>query len=188
MSTDTTTDTAGQSGTDEEELDTGPDTEEKDEWTPPDKATFDALSEKAKKAADKAAERDKKLREAQAKIKKLESPDSKDTDPDPVSKANARIVRAEAKSVLAANGVDKADLAVVLDVLNLSGVEVDDDGEVDTDALESAVDNLRRIFGGSAPEKKKVPKVVTRDRGGSSNTPADPDSSRYQQFLGRSKV
>jgi hypothetical protein len=79
-------------------------------------------------------------------------------------------------------------MSTVLDVINLSGIEVDEDGEVDTDALESAVENLRRIFGGTAPEKKRAPKMTTRDRGGSVSQPVDPDASRYAQFLGHSKV
>jgi len=164
---DTTTD-------DGEEPDTT--TEEPDAWTPPDKAAWDKLNEKAKT-------RDQKLREAQAEIRRLKSPDSADNEPDPVSVANARIIRAEAKSVLAAAGItDRADVSAVLGVLNLSSIEVDDDGEVDSDALEEVVERLRKAFGG-APTRPRPPRLDTRDRGGSRGEPVDPDTARRRRFL-----
>jgi len=161
---------------DEADTTTETDTAEEDTWTPPDRAAWDKLTEKAKT-------RDQKLREAQAKIKKLESPDSKDATPDPVSVANARIVRAEAKSVLAAAGItDRGDVSAVLGVLDLSSIEVDDDGEVDSDALEEVVERLRRAFGG-APTRPRPPRLDTRDRGGSRGEPVDPDTARRRRFL-----
>jgi hypothetical protein len=55
------------------------------------------------------------------------------------TKANDRIVRAEIRAA-AANRVKNPALAVKL--IDASAIEVDDDGEVDADALASAIDTL----------------------------------------------
>lgn len=54
-------------------------------------------------------------------------------------KANARVVRAEVKALAGGKFADPADAALYL---NLDEFEVDDDGEVDTDAITAALDDL----------------------------------------------
>ena len=154
-----------------------PDTGEADEWTPPDKDAWAKLQKTAER-------RDKALREAQAKIKELSGQQDKPTEPDKDALANTKILRAEARSVLAGTGItDKDDQLAVLDVLRLDGIDVDDDGEPDTEELEERISKLRKAFGGSAPAARRVPRVDTRDRGGRTAEPADPDKARRLRFL-----
>lgn len=184
MSTDTTDTTTDEpdTGTDEPDTDTTT-TDEVDAWTPPDKETYDKLSARAVKAVERAQQRDKLLREAQAEIKKLKDPDATDTEPDPIAQANVRLVKASARTALATAGVtDRGEQAAVLAVLNLSDVEVDEDGEVDTDAIDTRIGELRRIFGGKAAAKR-APRLDTRDKGGSGGGDTNPDSARRRAFL-----
>lgn len=153
-----------------------PDTEAEDAWTPPDKGAWEKLSEKA-------ARRDKALREAQAKIKELSGGKDKTQEPSEADKLREGVKRTAARAVLAGQGIaDKAAQAEVLAVLSLSDVEVDESGEVDTEALEERVEKLRRIFGGGATARPR-PRLDPKDRGGKDATPADPDAGRYQRFL-----
>lgn len=55
------------------------------------------------------------------------------------TKANERIVRAEVKA--AATGKVK-NPALALKLIDMSGIDVDDDGEVDSDALQAAITDL----------------------------------------------
>jgi hypothetical protein len=150
--------------------------------------------EEIRRAVEKYQRRDAALRKAQAEIKALKAAQQKDGDPkdpadDPVAKANAKLVRAETRTALAAAGVtDREDQKAVLDALNLTGIEVDDDGP-DADAVEDLVATLRRVFGKASGEpgkpRPRTPRIDTRDRGGSRSTPADPDADRYARILRR---
>jgi hypothetical protein len=132
---------------------------------------------KAIKARDRAKAQ---LRELRAEIEKA---NRKDDAPDPVAEANSRVVRAEARSVLASAGVtDRDDQATILEVINLSDIDVDKRGDVDTEAIESRITELRRILGGSAPPRTRVPRTDTRDRG-TKETTTDPDTQRYRDIL-----
>lgn len=177
MSTDTTDTVDTEPGTGPDDPDTGPDTTD----SPPDTV--------ARAELDKAvARRDKALqtaRDLKAQLAELQNKDTDKDKPDPVALANQRIVRAEARTMLAtvAGVTDKKDQATVLEMLSLDGIEVDDTGEVDTDALEERVTELRRIFGGPEPVKRKVSaRVDTRDRAGSGTGSADPDAERYRRI------
>lgn len=146
------------------------------------------LAADLKKANDRATRRDKLVRDLQAKVATLEAGKDGDKDkPDPVTVANTRLVRAEARTALAAAGVtDKDSQKAVLSVLNLSGVDVASDGEVDADALEDMMEALKKAFGGTAGKRRQSPPLDTRDK--SKNTaPADPDKDRYARILGRSR-
>jgi hypothetical protein len=147
-----------------------------------DPAKLRAELDKAIKRRDRALADRRAAREELAKATK-----SKDDQPDPVAEANSRLVRAEAKSVLAAAGVtDKDDQAAVLDVLHLADIEVDSRGDVDTDAIEDRVARLREIFGGAASNGRRPrPRVDTRDKGRSGSSSSDPDSERYKRILNR---
>lgn len=88
-------------------------------------------------------------------------------------RANERLVKAELKSAAKGKLANVADALVFIDV---SSIEVGDDGEVDADALESAIDNLlterpylapqgQKRFGGGVDQggqKAGAPKQLTR--------------------------
>lgn len=109
--------------------------------------------------------------------KRTEKPDPAKTDdgPDPaveaVTRANARIVATEARAALVAAGLDRDAAKVAVRMLDLSTVEVDDDGDVDEDDLTAAVDELReklpQLFtppaddGDGEPPRRKARKVNT---------------------------
>lgn len=185
------TDTKPDTGPDPEDTTTEETTEEtttkgedEQEWVPPDRAAYEKLQRTA-------ARRDAALRKAHAELAEArKGQERKDPDPadDPVAKANTKLVKAEVRTALAASGItDRADQKDVLDALNLSGIEVDDDGP-DPDQVADLIDTLRRVFGGKAggAEKRterRTPRVDTRDRAGSKGEPADPDAARYRNFL-----
>lgn len=78
----------------------------------------------AKRDGDTEAEADRIRREATAEV---------------TAKANARIVRAEVKALAGGKFADPADAALYL---HLDDFEVDEDGDVDTDAITAALDEL----------------------------------------------
>jgi hypothetical protein len=99
-----------------------------------------------RKLKDARAEADK-VADLQAELAKLQGKEAehadalkeRERDAAAVAKANARILRTEIRS--AAKGV-LADPADALTFLDLSGFEVDEDGEVDGDAIAAALSNL----------------------------------------------
>jgi hypothetical protein len=103
---------------------------------------------------------------------------------DPLAQANSRLVKAEAKTVLTASGVAKEDQTAVMRYLALDDVQVDNDGNVDTDAIQDAVDELKKIFGKGAKDIKRTPRIDTRDKGGNGAKPADAASARRREMLG----
>ena len=88
-------------------------------------------------------------------------------------RANERLVKAELKAAAKGKLANVADALVFIDV---SSIEVGEDGEVDADALEAAIDNLltersylaageTKRFGGGADQgggKSGAPKQLTR--------------------------
>lgn len=68
-------------------------------------------------------------------------------------RANERLVKAELRSAAKGKLTNVADALVFID---LSSIEVGDDGEVDADALETAIDNLltERPYLGTTPTKR----------------------------------
>jgi membrane protein involved in colicin uptake len=88
-------------------------------------------------------------------------------------RANERLVKAELKAAAKGKLTNTADALVFID---LSSIEVGDDGEVDADALEAAIDNLlterpylgaatQKRFGGGVDQgggKSGAPKQLTR--------------------------
>lgn len=153
-----------------------PDTDEPDDWTPPDRDAWTKLQEKAKR-------RDEKLREAQAKIRELEGK-PEDSEPSEADKLRQGMIRTAGRAVLAGSGItDKKDQSVLLDAIKLDGIEVDESGEVDTEALEDRLADLRRILGVGQASGRRVPRMDTRDRGGRDSEPTDPDSARYRRIM-----
>jgi hypothetical protein len=148
------------------------------EWTPPSREDFEKLQ---RIAVTRKKERDgyaKRLREATA---------DKDEKPDPMAEVNARIVGESTRTALAKIGVtDDDDQDLVLDHLNLAGIEVDERGRPDREAITVMVEELRRIFEKPSPNgRTRAPRVDTRDKGGAGATSRTPDEERYRRFIGR---
>lgn len=147
----------------------------------------DEASKEAARWKRKHQRADAAARKAQAELAELRKKAEGGDEPDPVAQANAKLIRASARSVLAGAGVtDKDAQATVLQYLNLDGVDVDANGDPDEDEIQDRVDALREAFGAAqAAPARRTPRVVTKDRGGSQRQPADPDAARYARILGR---
>jgi len=138
-----------------------------------------------KKLQAKAARREDKLREAQAKIKELEGKAEGGAEEDPVALANQKLIRASARTALAGAGVtDRSIQADVLELINLSDIEVDSSGDPDEDEIADRIERLRNALGVKTPkEQRRTPARSTADRGANQGPPVDPDSKRYRAFL-----
>ncbi len=171
------------------------DTEDDADDTEDDKDSKDAdkdkETDKDPELAKAIRRRDRALAEnRRLKAQLAEKDKAKDDDkPDPTQAANSRLVRAEAKTQLAALGItDRDDQKAVLDVLRLDDIEVDGDGDVDVDAVEERISDLRRIFGVKEKETRRVPRTTSsRDKGGSGDKTSDPDRDRYRRIMGASR-
>lgn len=163
------------------------DDDDPEEWTPPSKEQWEKLDRAAKR-------RDAALRKAQQEIADLKKGSKKDGDPDPAAdraaRADMRLVRAETRTALTAVGVtDREDQKRVLDALNLTGIEVDEEDGPDPDQVADLIEVLRKAFGGkggsNGKDRPRTPRIDTRDRGGAKADPADPDKARYAKILGQ---
>lgn len=151
--------------------------DDKDEKDDKPKTDLQKAIERRDRALIRARKAEKALADAKAEK------DSKDK-PDPVAAANSRLVRTAAHGVLRGMGVeDKNDRAAVLDMLNLSDIDVDDDG-ADEEAIEDRIEQLRSIF---APKStvpgRTVPKTV-KSKQSTKETTTDPDKARYRRIMG----
>ncbi|MEU2149324.1 hypothetical protein ABZ741_34130 [Streptomyces globisporus] len=165
----------------EEHPDDEPDEEEPDDEQDPDGAAD--LGDKGKRALDTMkgklkAEREKR-RTLEQQLAEKDGTDQADkarreAETAALSKANARILRAEVKAAAAGKLADPADAYKFLD---LDQFEVDDDGNVDSDEVAEAIDDLikskpylaaataKRFQGtgdGGAARKAGRPKQLTR--------------------------
>ena len=160
-------------GTDGEGQDGSDDGEDDD---PPSADAYKKLEAKAKRREDA-------LRKAQARVKELEAKDSDTPEVSAEDRANQKLVRASAKTVLAGIGVtDRADQAAVLELINLSDIEVDDAGDPDEDEISDRIERLRKALGGKAPTSRNTPRRQTADRGANQDN-QDATSKRMQAFL-----
>jgi hypothetical protein len=160
----------------EEETEEGGEDDKPEDKTDPEVA-------KAVKRRDLALKRAQK---AESELKKYKEKEAKEGEDDPVAKANARLISASARTVLASAGVtDREDQKEVLAMLNLSDIDVDDTDGPDEDEIADRVERLRAIFSGGAAPKKRVPgSVKPKDRGGSGGGNTDPDKARYARIMG----
>jgi hypothetical protein len=163
----------------EEEKSEEDDSEEESE----EKTEKDPELQKAIRRRDRAIAENRKLK---AQLAEKEKAEKKDDEPDPVAEANSRLVRTAAHGVLRGLGVeDKSDRVEILDLLNLSDVDVDDDG-ADEDAIEEKIETLRRVFGADGKPTRRVPRTTSaKDKGGNSKDTTDPDAARYRRIIGR---
>jgi hypothetical protein len=141
-------------------------------------------AEAYKKLQAKATRREDALRKAQARVKELEAKEKGDTPEDPEVVANRKLIRASGKTVLAGLGVtDRAAQASVLELINLSDIEVDSNGDPDEDEIIERIERLRDALGAGQRQERRTPQRNTADRGGSRGGNTDPTSARMQAFL-----
>lgn len=137
--------------------------------------------QKAIRRRDAALAAKKKADDELAALKAKYEPDKAD----PVKTANRRLVTASARTVLTAAGVtEKEDQKAVIGFLDLDSISVTDDGDVDEDAIQERVEDLKRIFGKGGGGGRRTPRVDTRDKGGDNGKPQDAASKRRREMLG----
>jgi hypothetical protein len=152
--------------------------EPEEDWQPPSREEHDKLIARLGK-------RERMVREYRDKLNKLEGATPTTDEPDPVAVADARTVRQAARTQLATAGVtDKDDQLAVLDLLNLAGVDVDERGDADEDAISDAIATLRRVFA-PANGRARAPRLDTRDKAGAGGTPRSRDEERWARIAGR---
>lgn len=111
-----------------------------------DKVVSDRLAREAKKLradiqAELKAEADKAAM-TEAERLKAEKDAAAKSAADATTKANARVIRAEAKVLAVAAGVKPERIDYALRLADLSGVEVNDDGNPDSDAITKALNQV----------------------------------------------
>ena len=133
----------------------------------------------------KAAEHDKAVEEAKTEHEKAVDAARKEGETGALAKVNARVIAAEAKVLAAQANAHSASAAVKM--LDLSGITVGDDGEVDTKALQAAIDALKTsdpyLFG----DGKKNPKVDRSQGGDGAGTDAAGVDKGRELFESRRK-
>lgn len=136
-------------------------------------------------------ERREEVRKLKAELAALKKDSEEATPPGPTAeeKANARVIRSAARTALATAGVTDTDAQKsVLRVLDLSGIDVDDNGDPDEDQVADLVETLTRAFGAAKRSGKiPAPRVDTRDRNGSDAPSADRDKARRLRILQRGR-
>ncbi len=131
------------------------------------------------------ARRDRAISEARRLRKELDEKNKKDEEKDPVAEANGRLVRTAAHGVLRGLGVEsKEDRIEILDMLNLSDIDVDEDG-ADEDAIEEKIDLLRRAFGAKSGAPGRTRPNSVKSKRETKETNSDPDAARYARIIGR---
>lgn len=123
-------------------------------------AELDALVQKRLGQAQKRWEKDQADAKAKAEMTeaerlKAEKADVEKAAAEQVTAANNRVIRAEAKAAALAAGVKPDRAAAFLRVADLDGIDVDDDGTPDSDAIAKAVKAVLDDF----PEFKGSPKA-----------------------------
>lgn len=141
--TDAATETSGDSATTEAPQESATDAGEANLGDAGKKA-LDAMKAKWKAAEQAAKERDATIAELQAKINGTEADHAKAQEAQRVkdealAAANARILKAEVRAAAAGKLNDPADALAHID---LTSFEVGEDGDVDTDAIGSAISDL----------------------------------------------
>ena len=88
---------------------------------------------RARAAEQQLADKDKPAEEQALEVARREARE------EALSEANARVVKSELKAALAGK---VSNIGVALKLIDSSSIEVDDDGEVDADAVSAAIDAL----------------------------------------------
>lgn len=147
----------------EVEIEETDETEDEEEFTPPSKEET-ARMKAALKARKK--ERDDARRELAALKSKGEEGEAEKPDPD------LKVKRLAGIAALTSEGLSKDQAKVALRLLDLTNVEVDDDGDAD---FEDAIEELKETFPNLFAKEKPTTgprRVTTADRGGRSAAPS----------------
>lgn len=110
-------------------------------------AELDAIVKRRLARAKKEADAEREEAERKAKMDenerlKAEKQEAERKAQDAIAAANARAVRAEAKAQAASLGVKPDRLDYVLKLADLTEIEPDEDGEIDTKAVKAAVERV----------------------------------------------
>lgn len=98
---------------------------------------------------------------------KLEKQEADQRAQDALGRANERIVNSEARALAASRGVSAERLAYVVRMADLSGIEVDDSGIPDQDALTSAVNRVLEDIpelAGKQTEQRRIAPDMSEER------------------------
>lgn len=146
------------------------------------KKDLDPEVRKAQRRRDAALTRAQKAEEEAKRLRDKYEPEKAD----PVKVANRRLVTAESRVVMTAAGItDREDQQALASFLDLDSVAVDDDGTVDSDAIQERLEKLAGILGKAAKKTRPpVPRVETKDRGGEKAKPTDSATARRKAMLG----
>lgn len=98
--------------------------------------------EKQSETQQQADEQAKRAKMEETDRLKLEKQEAETRAQNALGKANQRVINSEARALAASKGVASERLAYVVRMAELDGVEVDDDGDVDSAALASAIDRV----------------------------------------------
>lgn len=71
-----------------------------------------------------------------------------------IAKQNQRIIKQEAKGIAKELGVDDDFADAVIAIANLSGINIDDAGEVDSEAIKTAIEAVTKKYPKFVPAKK----------------------------------
>ncbi len=171
----------GAQGTDDDAGNSDDDTPDKDGLTAGGRRLIEAEREAAKTAKRALSPWRKLERDFQKSPDEiraiLEGRDSQSTDADAIrreaesaaaQKVNARLVRAEVKALASATFADPSDAHLYIDV---EDIDVNDDGEVDTKAIEDALKDVLRRKPHLAKAKADDERDVDNFDGGARRTP-----------------
>lgn len=140
----------------------------------PGKRALDAMKAERKAANDRAKAAEARAAELQAKLEGREAEFTAEQErqrakDEALAGANRRILSAELRAAAKGKLADPSDAALYI---NLDDFEVSDDGEVDTDALRTAIDDLlarkshlaadSRRFDGAADQGAQVPQRLSQ--------------------------
>ena len=117
----------------------------------------------------KAEAHDKALEAAMTDAEKAIAAARKDGESAATTAANHRLVAAEARALAAESGF-RIGAASVVRLIDLSDVKVDDNGDVDTAAIKTKLDELKTNEPDLAGETKKSPPKPDRSQGGGGGT------------------
>ncbi len=161
-------------GTEVEETEEPEEVEETDADQPEeddDPAAIKAERDKLRTTYAKVKAERTKLRAELAKAR--ESKDEKAEEEDAEAKSELRVKRLAGQTALAAEGLTKPQAKVAVRLLDLTDVEVDEDGDAD---FEDAIEELKALFPSLFAKQEgtgRTPprKVTTSDRGGKGASP-----------------
>ncbi len=177
------TDESTEETTDDEQTEEVEQSEEAEQKPDPDAGAKKALQ--TERAARKQAERELKdlraelaLKDKPAEEQALEQARA-EARQEATAKANERIVRAEVKA--AATGKVK-NPALALKLIDTSEIEVDDDGEVDSDAVTAAIDDLLEQYPELAADGGKFGGSADQGAKGKASKPAQMTQAEFDRI------